>query len=182
MAKTFLKIKTVPKNARFWKQLITMVLMFLTNCFQSTNNDTYNCTLTFHNFFSWNLKVRYLVIFSSYFIFWSPGNALSMILHFLFSLSTMSITYLPALQSSKMFYISHSPALAVWRVSFCICLQLGQSTNWKNGRHFELSPCRSCIEGTRPSDQCHLYCAFSESLFLGCTFKAVSVPFHLIYF
>ena len=137
--------------------------------------------MTSHNFCTCNLKSWYLVIFFSSFtlMFWSPGTVLSMILHSLFSLSMTThylvfgvlFLYLFGLQSPKVFYICHFPALPlvharticlhisctgpsvlyfqVCRVSSCIGFQLGQSTNWQYGWHFQFSLCRACIAGTR---------------------------------
>ena len=74
---------------------------------------------------------------------------------------------------SQIFYISHSPALALvdartvclhiqfqisctgvnvlffqlCSVSSCIGFQIGRNTKWKHGWHFHFSPCRACIRG-----------------------------------
>ena len=147
--------------------------------------------LTSYNFCTCNLKSWYLVIFFSSFtlMFWSPGTVLSMILHSLFSLSMTThylvfgvlFLYLFGLQSPKVFYICHFPALALVDPR-TICLhtqsqisctgasvlfskfvmslsvlvfQLGQNMNWQCGWHSQLSLCRACIAGTRAGGQCH---------------------------
>ena len=93
-------MKAFPNNAAFCKQLVTMGISMVFSWFSSSSLSVNKAptrtgitvALTFHNFFSCKLKFWYLVIFSSYFtlMFWSSGTAMSTILHFLFSLSTMS--------------------------------------------------------------------------------------------
>ena len=131
-----------------------------------------------YNFCTCNLKSWYLVIFSSSLtlMFWSPGTAMLMVLHSLLSLSVTTISALRCSISlsvwiAKSQSILHFTALPlvharticlhisctgpsvlyfqVCRVSSCIGFQLGQSTNWQYGWHFQFSLCRACIAGTR---------------------------------
>ena len=100
MPRTFHRRKAVPNNVALCKQLINMGIPMAFQLFSSSSltvpkapmRTGINVTLTFHNLYSCNLKPWYLVIFSSYFalIFWSPGTAMLMILHSLFSLTIMS--------------------------------------------------------------------------------------------
>ena len=208
MPRTFLRMKAVPKNATLCKQLITigipMVFWWFSNSSltvpKAPTTTGITVTLAFHSFYSCNLKSWYLVIFFSYctLIFWSPGTAMSMILHSLFSLTTMSgiSLYVWIAKSQSILYFSfpstgsdwweshlssHSVSnflhrsqctfFRVFDVSSCIGFQLEQNTRWQVGR---LSSCRACKKGTRPGDQCHLL--------LGSTFKVLSFPFQLTYF
>ena len=185
-------MKAVLNNAVFCKQLVTMGIPMLfwwlssssLTIIKAQTRTGITVALTFHNFYSFNLKFWYLVIFSSYFtlIFWSPGTAMSMILHSLFSSSTMpgiSLSVCIAKSQSILdfssscndsdwceyhclyiqFQISCTVASALFSqvccISSCIGFQLEQNTNWQNGRHFQLLPCRVSIEWTRPGDQCH---------------------------
>ena len=101
ISRTLLKMKAVPSNAAFCKQLITMGIPMVFRWFSSSSlivpkaPTTIGLTvaLTSQNFWTCNLKSWYLVIFSSSFtlMFWSPGTAMSMILHSLFSLSMTTI-------------------------------------------------------------------------------------------
>ena len=97
MSMTLVRMKVVPNNAAFCKQLVTMSLSNFFRWFSSSSltipkaPTTIGITiaLTSHNSCNCNLKSWYLVIISSSFtlMFWSPGTAMSMILHFLFFLS-----------------------------------------------------------------------------------------------
>ena len=101
ISRTLLKMKAVPSNAAFCKQLITMGIPMVVRWFwnfsvtvpKAPTTIGITVALTFHNFCNCNLKCWYLVVFSSSFtlMFWSPGTAMSMILHSLFSLSMTTI-------------------------------------------------------------------------------------------
>ena len=95
-------------------------------------------SLTFHNFFTYNLKFWHLVIFSSYFnlVFWSPWIALQERRWFLIICSLYQwlqyiafcvlFPYQLGLQSPNVFCICYFPALVVSRT---ICLHIqSQST------------------------------------------------------
>ena len=94
MSMTLVRMKVVPNNAAFCKQLVTMSLSNFFRWFSSSSLTTpkapttigITVALTSHNSCNCNLKSWYLVIISSSFtlMFWSPGTAMSMILHFLF--------------------------------------------------------------------------------------------------
>ena len=119
-----------------------------------------------YNFCTSNLKFWYLVIFSSSFklMFWSPGTAMLMVLHSLLSLSLTTISGLRCSISlsvwiakpQSILHLSFSSAASgscenhlSSHASSCIGFQLGQSTNWQYGWHFQFSLCRACIAGTR---------------------------------
>ena len=97
MSMTLVRMKVVPNNAAFCKQLVTMSLSNFFRWFSSSSLTIpkaptiigITIALTSHNSCNCNLKSWYLVIISSSFtlMFWSPGTAMSMILHFLFFLS-----------------------------------------------------------------------------------------------
>ena len=128
-------------------------------------------------------------------MFWSSELALLMILHSLFSLSTTSMSvlwcsiflsrWIAKHSISNFFHVSQCTFLCKSFLSNCIGFQLGQNTNWQNPWHFQLanpciiSPCKSCVERTRPSDQCQFYCVCSECLFLGSTYNSLSFSFPL---
>ena len=88
MPRTLLRIKTVPNNAAFCKQHITMGIPVVFRCFSDSSPTvpkapTTICTtatLTSHNFCNCNLKPCYLVTFPSSFLlmFWSTGSLFSL--------------------------------------------------------------------------------------------------------
>ena len=101
MSRNLVRMKAVPDNAAFCKQLITMGVPTVFRWFSSSSLNVpkapttigITAALTSHNFCACNLKSWYLVVFSSSFtlMFWSPGTPMSMILHSLFSLSMTTI-------------------------------------------------------------------------------------------
>ena len=105
MSTTLLRMSAVLSNGAFCKQLITMGIPMVFKWFSGSSLTipkapaTIGITvaLTSHNFCTCNLNSWYLVIFSSFFtlMFWSPGTAMSMILHSLFSLLMTTISGLP---------------------------------------------------------------------------------------
>ena len=102
VSETLLRMKAVPSNAAFCMQRITMGIPMVFRWFSSSsltvpkapNTIGITVALTFHNFCTCNLKSWYFVIFSSSFtlMFWSPGTAISMILHSISSLSMNTIS------------------------------------------------------------------------------------------
>ena len=100
MSRTLLTMKVL-SNADFYKQLITMGNTMAFGWFSISSATVRKAPITTgitvastsHNFCTCNLKSWYLVVFCSSFtlIFWSAGTVMSLILHYLFSLSVTTI-------------------------------------------------------------------------------------------
>ena len=129
MSSTFLRIKAVPSNKAFCKQLITMSIPMVFRWFSSSSltvpkaPTTIGVTvdLTSHIFSLCNLKSWYLVIFSSSFtlMFWSPRTAMSMILNSLFSLSMTTISGLRSSISSSVLIAKSQSIFSSTGSSWC---------------------------------------------------------------
>ena len=145
-----LRVKAVPSNAPFYKQLISMVIPKVLRGFLSSSLTVPKAPvrtgiivpLTFYNFCTWNIKSWYLVIFYSLtLMFSSPGTAMLMILHSLLSLSITTtlafhvpFPYLSGSQSPKVFYISHSLALSDDVRTICLYIQFQISCTGASAR------------------------------------------------
>ena len=192
-------MKAAPSNATFCKQPLNMDISMVFRWFSSSSvtvskaptTISITATLTSHNFCTCNWKSWYLVIFSSSFTltFWSPGT---LTFWWFFSLSSLyqwlqylafaaQFPNLPGMQSPKVFYICHSPALALvdartfvfifnvtslahesvyffstFFVSLLVWVSSYDGTHaWKYGWHLQLSLWRACIARTCSGDQCY---------------------------
>ena len=223
MSRTLLKMKAVPSNAAFYKQLVTMDITMVFRWFSSfslTAPSTIGITVALisHNFCTCNLIPGIWWFFLVPSLWWFDLQEqlcwwfcmLSSLYQWLQYLAFgVLFPCLFGLQSPKVFYICHFPALTlvdakticlhiqsqiccteeasvlffqVCRVASCTGFQLGQNTNWPYRWHFQLSLCRTSIGRTRPGDRCYFYCICSECLLLGSTYKAFSFLFQLTCF